>query len=92
MSDFQYLTKQLDQLMLYEFDEQDPKELGLSPDQIHEYLARVMYARRSKMNPLWNSILVGGVKDGKRSVICLFFYSEQLLILSEIGSWPTSIC
>jgi 20S proteasome subunit beta 7 len=28
----------------------------------------VMYARRSQINPLWNSILVGGVKDGKKCV------------------------
>ena len=37
----------------------------LGPAEIHEYLSRLMYGRRSKMNPLWNSILVGGFKDGK---------------------------
>jgi len=39
---------------------------ALAPEQIYEYLGNVMYARRSKMNPLWNAIVLGGVKDGKR--------------------------
>ncbi|KAF8889003.1 nucleophile aminohydrolase [Infundibulicybe gibba] len=37
-----------------------------TPSSIHEYLSQVMYGRRSKLNPLWNSLLVGGFKDGKR--------------------------
>ncbi|PSR76223.1 hypothetical protein PHLCEN_2v8588 [Hermanssonia centrifuga] len=63
MSDFQYIQTLLDELTVEEFTAGDHHELG--PAEIHEYLSRVMYARRSKMNPLWNSILVGGVKDGK---------------------------
>lgn len=38
----------------------------LGPKQIYEYLSNLMYARRSKMDPLWNSMLLGGVKDGER--------------------------
>jgi 20S proteasome subunit beta 7 len=33
---------------------------ALSPENVYDYLANVFYARRSKINPLWNSILVGG--------------------------------
>lgn len=33
----------------------------LTTSQIFEYLARVMYNRRTKVNPLWNSFVVGGV-------------------------------
>lgn len=67
MSDFQYIQTLLDGLMVQEFTAADKHDLG--PAEIHEYLSRVMYARRSKINPLWNSILVGGVKDGKRYMI-----------------------
>ncbi|KAF5320125.1 hypothetical protein D9611_010271 [Ephemerocybe angulata] len=64
MSDFQYIQRMLDELVVNEFTSQDGHTL--SPAEIHEYLAQVMYARRTKMNPLWNSLLVGGVKDGER--------------------------
>jgi 20S proteasome subunit beta 7 len=64
MSDFQYIQRMLDELIVDEFTAQDGHTLG--PAEIHEYLSRVMYARRSKFDPLWNSLLVGGVKDGKR--------------------------
>ncbi|TFK17331.1 proteasome endopeptidase complex, beta subunit [Coprinopsis marcescibilis] len=64
MSDFQYIQKFLDELVIDEFSAHDGHDLG--PAEIHEYLSQVMYARRSKMNPLWNSLLVGGFKDGKR--------------------------
>ncbi|KDN39052.1 hypothetical protein RSAG8_09088, partial [Rhizoctonia solani AG-8 WAC10335] len=49
--------------MIEENDEEDGHELG--PKEIYEYLSRVMYARRSKIDPLWNSMIVGGYKDGQ---------------------------
>jgi 20S proteasome subunit beta 7 len=67
MSDFQYIQSFLDELMIDEFAAQDGHTLG--PAEIHEYLSQVMYGRRSKMNPLWNALLVGGFKDGKRYVL-----------------------
>jgi len=63
MSDFQHIQHDLDSLMITEFTQSDGHTLG--PDEIYEYLSQVMYARRSKMDPLWNSLLVGGFKDGK---------------------------
>ena len=30
--------------------------------QVYSYLCRVMYNRRNKMNPLWNSLVIGGVE------------------------------
>lgn len=68
MSDFQYIQRLLDELTLEEFTAGDGNALG--PSEIHEYLSQVMYARRSKINPLWNSLLVGGFKDGKRWGLC----------------------
>jgi len=64
MSDFQRIQKMLEELVIEEFTEQDGHVLG--PVEIHEYLSQVMYSRRSKLNPLWNSLVVGGFKDGKR--------------------------
>ena len=66
MSDFQYIQRILDELVVDEFTAQDGHTLG--PAEIHEYLSQVMYSRRSKLNPLWNALLVGGVKDGKKYV------------------------
>ncbi|PCH34702.1 proteasome endopeptidase complex beta subunit [Wolfiporia cocos MD-104 SS10] len=63
MSDFQYIQHILDELTTEEFTYGDGHDLG--PAEVHEYLARVMYARRSKINPLWNALLVGGVENGK---------------------------
>jgi len=63
MSDFQHIQHDLDSLMITEFTQSDGHTLG--PDEIYEYLSRVMYSRRSQMNPLWNSLLVGGWRDGK---------------------------
>ncbi|KAJ7471818.1 nucleophile aminohydrolase [Mycena latifolia] len=64
MGDFQYIQSILDEIMIDEFASHDGHTLG--PAEVHNYLAELMYARRSKMDPLWNAILVGGVKDGQR--------------------------
>lgn len=37
-----------------------------SPKAIHSWLTRVMYNRRSKMNPLWNTVVIGGFYNGER--------------------------
>ena len=66
MADYQYIKVLLDELIRDGFTAADHHDLG--PEEIHEYLSRVLYARRSKINPLWNSILVGGVRDGKKYV------------------------
>ncbi|PKU70745.1 Proteasome subunit beta type-4 [Dendrobium catenatum] len=39
---------------------------SLGPKEVHNYLNRVMYNRRNKFNPLWNSLVVGGVKNGQK--------------------------
>jgi 20S proteasome subunit beta 7 len=64
MSDFQYIQRMLDELVIDEFAAHDGHSLG--PREIHEYLSQVMYARRTKIDPLWNSLLVGGFKNGER--------------------------
>jgi len=63
MSDFQYIQSLLDELITDEFAAQDGHTLG--PVEIHEYLSQVMYARRSKIDPLWNSLVIGGFENGK---------------------------
>ncbi|XP_009889984.1 PREDICTED: proteasome subunit beta type-4 [Charadrius vociferus] len=36
-----------------------------SPKAIHSWLTRVMYNRRSKINPLWNTVVIGGYYNGE---------------------------
>ncbi|CAO3607828.1 unnamed protein product [Cunninghamella blakesleeana] len=38
----------------------------LGTKNIYEYLWRVMYNRRSKFNPLWNSLVIGGIDKGEK--------------------------
>ena len=33
--------------------------------EIHAYLCRVMYNRRNKFDPLWNSLVIMGCKNGR---------------------------
>jgi hypothetical protein len=46
---------------------------SLGPKEVHNYLTRVMYNRRNKFNPLWNSLVLGGVKKGEKylGTVCL---------------------
>jgi len=63
MSDFQHVEKILKEL------EVEDKCVGdgitHSPKEIWSCLTRVLYYRRSRMNPLWNNLVIGGFSDGK---------------------------
>ncbi|KAG0246291.1 nucleophile aminohydrolase [Mortierella sp. GBAus27b] len=63
MSDYQYVQHLLDTQMIKEYNADDGHTLA-TPN-IYEYLWRVMYNRRSKMNPLWNTFVIGGVDKGE---------------------------
>jgi len=63
MSDFQQLQSTLDEILIDELTHDDGHTLG--PTEIYSFLSNLMYSKRSKFDPYWNSILVGGFKDGK---------------------------
>lgn len=63
VSDLQTITEILDGLEISEaYDE--PAQSFTAPN-VHAYLQRVLYQRRSKLDPLWNAVVVGGFKNGE---------------------------
>lgn len=67
ISDMQHLENLLDEMQTennYDNEYAEDEE-ALKPSYVFEYLANVMYNRRSKMNPLWNALIVAGLEDGK---------------------------
>jgi len=64
ISDFQYLQQLLDELVERDRAFLDGSLLG--PSEIHSYLVRVLYGRRNQFDPLWNQLVVAGIRDGKR--------------------------
>jgi 20S proteasome subunit beta 7 len=62
-SDLQYIDDLLHTLVVEDYAEDDGA--SLNPEEIFHYLSRVMYNRRSKVNPLWNQAIVAGFADGK---------------------------
>ncbi|WVQ81005.1 hypothetical protein IAT38_003112 [Cryptococcus sp. DSM 104549] len=67
MSDYQYLKRELDSLLREEnalaLTDSHP---SLAPENIYTLLSNLFYARRSKINPLWNAVLVGGWNATKK--------------------------
>jgi 20S proteasome subunit beta 7 len=57
-SDFQYLQKLLREITIQDFDHHDGSDK--TGKEIHSFLARVLYNRRCKQNPLWNEIITAG--------------------------------
>jgi len=60
MSDFQYLGKMIDELDEDDWLNQDGCHMG--PKQYASYIGRVMYNKRSKMNPFYNNLIMVGKK------------------------------
>lgn len=61
-SDFQEIMKVLEDMTIKEYCLDDGS--SYSPASIHSYLTRVMYYRRNKMNPYFNSVVLAGFEGG----------------------------
>jgi 20S proteasome subunit beta 7 len=65
VSDMQHLDRMLTSLDVreqYQAPDSSPDaEADLNAKNLHTYLSKVMYHRRSKFDPLWNAILVAGL-------------------------------
>ncbi|KAF4462745.1 20S proteasome subunit beta 7 [Fusarium albosuccineum] len=62
ISDMQYLDRHLIDLSLDEAYT-SPDAPRLNAANLHRYLAKLLYRRRSKFDPLWNHLLVAGLDD-----------------------------
>eukprot|EP00041_Stephanoeca_diplocostata_P012935 m.218416 g.218416 ORF g.218416 m.218416 type:complete len:260 (-) comp19154_c0_seq1:883-1662(-) len=58
MADYEYIKHVLDDLVINNSEWDDGHEILARS--VHTYMTRIMYGRRSKMNPLWNTLVVGG--------------------------------
>lgn len=67
VSDMQYLDRHLTDLALTEAygssSSPDDNKPRLSAANLHRYLSKLLYRRRSKFDPLWNHVLVAGLDD-----------------------------
>lgn len=63
ISDLQYIQRLLEELEIDENYEYDGH--SLRSKHVYSYLSRVMYNRRSKLDPLWNAVLVAGAENNQ---------------------------
>lgn len=69
MSDMQYLDRLLASLDIRENYSSDGHTLNAK--NLHTYLAKILYKRRSDFNPLWNMILVAGLDEDDKPFLSL---------------------
>lgn len=62
-ADFQHLRELITGKIIGEECLED--DIFIKPASLHCWLTRVLYNRRSKVDPLWNNVLVAGLQDGK---------------------------
>jgi len=88
-SDFQYIGKLLDELDNEDFLYEDGNMMG--PKQYSSYIGRVMYNRRSKMNPLYNQFVVVGKKQDEPAQLAFVdhqgTYFEEDFTATGFGSY-----
>lgn len=67
MSDMQYIDRHLTDLAITEaYADTSPDAAAhprLNAANLHRYLAKLLYRRRSKFDPLWNHLLVAGLDN-----------------------------
>lgn len=88
MSDFQKMGEMLDDLDQEDWLSQDGCMMG--PKQYASYIGRVMYNKRSKMNPFYNQFVIAG-KKGSDSVLAFCdhqgTYFEDNVVATGFGSY-----
>jgi len=62
-SDYQQMLKIIEIRATQEFALDDGASMSASA--MHHWLTRILYQRRSKMDPLWNQIVIAGFRDGQ---------------------------
>jgi len=62
-ADYQYLKGIIEQLAIDDVCKDD--NISMSPRSLHSWLTRVLYNKRSKMDPLWTTFIVGGIENGE---------------------------
>lgn len=89
MSDFQYMGQMLDELDMEDFLNEDGCSMG--PSEYSSYIGRVMYNRRSKMNPLYNQFVIVGKKKDEKPVLAFVDHQgtffEEDYIATGFGSY-----
>lgn len=69
LSDLATVKEQLDRLLVDNYCIPDGHQY--SPENLYEYLARIMYSARNKFDPLWNTYMVAGSRDGRHFLGCV---------------------
>jgi len=62
-ADYQFIKSIIEQRVVN--DECLDDGFKYTPKSLHTWLTRVLYNRRSKFNPLWNTMVVGGIEKGE---------------------------
>ncbi|XP_023244618.1 proteasome subunit beta type-4-like [Centruroides sculpturatus] len=62
-ADFQFIRSVIEDKIIEEESYHDG--FNLKPKSLLNWLTRVLYNRRSKFDPLWNTVVVGGLQDGE---------------------------
>lgn len=62
-ADYQFIKSLIEQKVID--DECLNDGFQYTPKSLYSWLTRVMYNRRSQFNPLWNTLIIGGLQDGE---------------------------
>jgi 20S proteasome subunit beta 7 len=68
-ADFQFLRGVIEQKQIDE--EISGGGETMKPEALHRWLTSYLYNKRSKFDPLWTTIIVGGIQEGKPFLACV---------------------